>query len=137
MDQGHASEVFRALGVPNRMHILMLLKSDGPLPVKTIAERLDLTPPAVSQHLKVLRHAGLVHSERKGYVVPYAVDANALNNCCGMMVNLCAHPRHTHGNSRCECHSSEADRLMHRREELLRELQRVETALEALRTKDE
>ena len=52
MNQAHAAEVFRALSVPNRMHILMLLKAKGPLPVKTIAETLELTSPAVSQHLK-------------------------------------------------------------------------------------
>jgi len=139
MDQTHAAEVFRALSVPNRVHILMLLKSKGPLPVKTIAETLEMTSPAVSQHLKVLRQAGLVQSERQGYFVPYEVNSHALSDCCGMLVHVCA----------CTGHCGDADKhgpppeaasetahLRHRRDALLGELHRVETELEELRRKD-
>ena len=135
MDRIHATEVFRALSVPNRVHILMLLKGKGPLPVKEIAETLDLTSPAVSQHLKVLRQAGLVQAERQGYYVPYSVDAHALNECCGMLVHMCAHPGSA-GDSSQACCGSESERLLRRREELLGELHRIETELEALREHD-
>jgi len=47
VDQAHAAEIFRALSVPNRMRILMLLKTQGSLPVKAIAETLNMTSPAV------------------------------------------------------------------------------------------
>ncbi|HDL84948.1 MAG TPA: ArsR family transcriptional regulator [Candidatus Acetothermia bacterium] len=136
MNQAHAAEVFRALSVPNRMHILMLLKAKGPLPVKTIAETLELTSPAVSQHLKVLRQAGLVQAERQGYFVPYAVDDHALSDCCGMLVHMCAHPGHHGKTSECAC-KTEAERLFHRRERLLSELHRIETELEAFREQGE
>jgi DNA-binding transcriptional ArsR family regulator len=43
-----------------------------------LAEALAITPSAVSQHLKILRFAGLVRSERKGYWLPYEVDQSAL-----------------------------------------------------------
>ena len=132
MDQAHAAEIFRALSVPNRMRILMLLKTQGSLPVKAIAETLKMTSPAVSQHLKVLRQAGLVQSERQGYFVPYAINAPALNDCCGMLVHMCAHPHHGSHSGDCAC-GSETDRLIHRRESLLDELHRVESELERLR----
>ena len=132
MKHHNAAEMFKALSVPSRMQILTLLRSQGPLPVKTIAEELGMTSPAVSQHLKILRHVGLVRAERQGYWVPYAVDPKALSDCCGMLVHVCACPA---------CHSapphdkaeSETDALLQRRDKLLAELQRIETELEVLR----
>ena len=115
------------------MQILTLLRSQGPLPVKTIAEELGMTSPAVSQHLKILRHGGLVRSERQGYWVPYAVDPAALSDCCGMLVHACACPA-CHSTPACDkAGGSETDALLQRRDQLLVELYRIETELEALR----
>jgi len=125
------SEVFKALGVPSRMHILMLLKARGPLPVKEIAEALHMTSPAVSQHLKILKHVGLVDARREGYWVPYAVNAEALHDCCGQLVRVCACPHCQDDGCGGEVHS-EAEALRHRRNELLAELQHIEEALDAL-----
>jgi len=134
LDTEHAANTFRALSVPSRMRILLLLKSEGPLPVKTIAERLEMTSPAVSQHLKVLRHVGLVQAERHGYWVPYAVDAHALSNSCGMLVRMCACPScHGHSAQSNESEESEEGLLLRHREELLLQLQQVEEELERLR----
>lgn len=90
-----------------------------------------MTAPAVSQHLRVLRTAGLVTSKRQGYWVPYAVDARALSDCCGMLIRICACP--SCGVDRGTESSDELELLLDRREELLGELQRVESELEALR----
>ena len=137
MDAHIAAEVFKALSVPSRMRILMLLKSEGPLPVKSIAEGLDMTAPAVSQHLKVLRHVGLVRAERQGYWMPYAVDAEALSDSCGMLIRVCACPACNGGQREAEEDDdeaeSEASTLLRRREGLLAELQRIEGELEELR----
>jgi len=131
-----AADMFRALSVPSRMRMVMLLKSEGPLPVKTIAERLEMTSPAVSQHLKVLRHAGLVQAERHGYWVPYGIDAHALSNCCGTIVRMCACPS-CHGQEaaaeKMSVDASEESLLLERREELLAKLQHVEEELDRLR----
>jgi len=83
------SDVFKALSVDTRLKIIELLKSRGPLGVKTIAEELGVTPSAISQHLRVLRQAGLVDRERKGYWVPYSIDEEALGSCCGMLIDVC------------------------------------------------
>ena len=61
-----ADPVLRALAEPHRRTILELVR-DQPLPVGEIAAHVrDITPQAVSQHLRVLRDAGLVEEQRDG-----------------------------------------------------------------------
>jgi DNA-binding transcriptional ArsR family regulator len=55
----------KALAEPHRRIILKLV-ADAPRPVGDIAGHLDITPQAVSRHLKVLREAGLVDERREG-----------------------------------------------------------------------
>ncbi len=71
-----AHEKFDALGHRHRLRIFHALMK-GPLCVCEINELLDLSQPAVSQHLSRLRHAGLVDSERRGQWTFYAVDDDA------------------------------------------------------------
>jgi DNA-binding transcriptional ArsR family regulator len=54
-----------ALGDPTRRAIFELL-ADGPRPVGELARELPVTRPAVSQHLKVLKQAGLVIDSQEG-----------------------------------------------------------------------
>lgn len=51
--------MFQVLGEPNRLAILELLR-DGERPVGDLVDRLALTQPAVSKHLRILKEAGLV-----------------------------------------------------------------------------
>ena len=83
------SEMFKVLGVETRVRIIDLLKSKGPLGAKNIAEQVGITPAAVSQHLKILRQAGLVRSERKGYWIPYSIDEKTLENCRRVLNEVC------------------------------------------------
>jgi DNA-binding transcriptional ArsR family regulator len=131
MRRAEAMEAFKALSAPSRMQVFSLLKREGPLSAKEIAGSLGMTAPAVSQHLRAHRAAGLVTSKRRGYWVPYAVDARALSECCGMLIRICACP--SCGGDRGAELSDELETLLDRREELLGELQRVEFELEALR----
>ena len=82
-------EMFKALAVDTRVKIIELLKSEGPLGAKKIAELVGITPAAVSQHLKILRQAGFVKSERNGYWIPYSIDENALENCRDVLTEIC------------------------------------------------
>ena len=68
---------FRAIGEPHRRDILRLLR-EGPRPVNEIAERFDITQQAVSQHLKVLRDAGLVAVSARGQQRLYAIRLEGL-----------------------------------------------------------
>jgi len=56
--------VFNALGDRFRQDIVMLLAQDEHLNVSQIAERMPLSRPAISHHLKVLMHAGLIEMDR-------------------------------------------------------------------------
>jgi len=67
----------RILSVETRLHMLLLLRQRN-LCVGALARRLGLTQGAISQHLKVLRDAGLVTAERDGYYMHYRVDQQTL-----------------------------------------------------------
>jgi DNA-binding transcriptional ArsR family regulator len=90
------AELFKVLGVESRIRIIDLLKQRGPLYVNEMAQILGITPSAVSQHLKILRHAGLVRSQRKEFWIPYEVDQAALEQCGEVISNVC----------RCGCEES-------------------------------
>jgi DNA-binding transcriptional ArsR family regulator len=74
------AEVMKALASEPRLGILQLLK-EKTLCVNAITRRLGLTQPAVSQHLRVLKEAGLVKPDKRGYWMHYSVDAKALDSC--------------------------------------------------------
>src|SRR6202451_4421775 len=65
MSNQSADAVFEALGEPVRRRILELLRN-GPTPVGQLAERLPVGRPAVSKHLRVLSHAGLIEHHSVG-----------------------------------------------------------------------
>lgn len=68
------SALLKALADDNRLRILALL-SGGERCVCHVAERLALTQPNASQHLSVLRRAGLVEGERRGGWTWYRLTA--------------------------------------------------------------
>ena len=73
----NANRVFAALHDPTRRAVLERLR-DGPRPVGEIARGLPVTRPAVSQHLKVLKEAGLVSDRSEGTRRIYYVDPKGL-----------------------------------------------------------
>ncbi len=124
-------ELFRVLGVPTRVKIIELLKSRGPLGVKNIAEVICITPAAVSQHLKVLRQAGLVRSERQGYWIPYSVDEEGLEDCCDVLTDVCTCGHHGFRARQPDRPSLEA--LMRYKEQLEKELRDTEKRIAELK----
>ena len=83
------AELFKVLAVDSRIRIIELLKQKGPLGANEMSEMLGITPSAVSQHLKILKHAGLVRNERKGYWIPYEIDPDALEKCGEFLSSVC------------------------------------------------
>jgi DNA-binding transcriptional ArsR family regulator len=73
----NAERVFAALHDPTRRAVLERLQ-DGPKPVGEIARGLPVTRPAVSQHLKVLKEAGLVADRSEGTRRIYHIDPQGL-----------------------------------------------------------
>lgn len=70
-------ETFAALGEPTRFRIVELLRS-GPRPVNAIGERLQLTQPQVSKHLRVLKDYGLVDVQPRAQQRLYELRAQPL-----------------------------------------------------------
>ena len=66
-----------ALGDPTRRAVLEVLEG-GARPVGEIARRLPVSRPAVSQHLRVLKEAGLVRDRKEGTRRLYSVEAEGL-----------------------------------------------------------
>lgn len=83
------AEKFKALGVESRIRIIELLKERGPLCVNEISEVVGITPSAVSQHLKVLKYAGMVQHKRQGYWIHYEIDPTTLDQCNRMLSEVC------------------------------------------------
>ena len=73
----NASQAIAALGDPTRRAIFERL-SRGPQPVAALAQGLPVSRPAVSQHLKVLKQAGLVRDRPEGTRRVYQVDPAGL-----------------------------------------------------------
>ena len=86
--------VFSALADPTRIKLLKFLSSNAPgaLCVNALAGLLGVTQPAVSQHLRVLKASGLVHGERRGYHIHYAVNSDALERCQELVATVLSAP---------------------------------------------
>lgn len=69
-----------ALGDPSRRAIIAVLSSEGPSSVGLLADRLPISRPAVSQHLRVLKHARLVADRPEGTRRIYALDDSGLTD---------------------------------------------------------
>ena len=83
------AELFKVLSVDTRIKIVELLKQKGTLGVNEMSKMLGITPSAVSQHLKILKQAGLVQNERKGYWLPYKIDHDAMAQCKEVITAVC------------------------------------------------
>lgn len=66
--------------------LLMLLNRD--LCVGALATNLGISEPAVSQHLRILREAGLVRGEKRGYWTHYAVERQAIVQIAEELITL-------------------------------------------------
>ena len=114
------SEMFKALAVETRVKILELLKTQGPLGAKEIARLSGISPAAASQHLKILKQAGLVRSERQGYWIPYAVNPEVLEQYRRRLSEVCT----------CGCRGSGQWREQERRQTPLSDLEQYEQDLQ-------
>jgi ArsR family transcriptional regulator, arsenate/arsenite/antimonite-responsive transcriptional repressor len=79
--------MFKALGDPVRLRLLSMIASagGGEVCVCDLTGEFALTGPTISHHLKVLREAGLVHSDRRGTWVYYRLVPGALAVIAGLV----------------------------------------------------
>ncbi|HAG51259.1 MAG: hypothetical protein A2X87_00835 [Deltaproteobacteria bacterium GWC2_42_51] len=83
-----AAELFKILSVDKRIEIVELLKKEA-RSVNAMAEALGITQSAVSQHLRVLKAAGLVKDKRQGYWIYYSLNKDVLEKCRQRLNRIC------------------------------------------------
>ena len=84
------ARLFKILSVGTRIRILNLIKERA-LCVNALSQALKITPAAVSQHLRVLRDAGLVTAEKRGYFVHYKANPakmKEMNSAAGQLLEI-------------------------------------------------
>ncbi|HUF06334.1 MAG TPA: metalloregulator ArsR/SmtB family transcription factor [Candidatus Binatia bacterium] len=65
-DMRRLRTLYRALGDETRLRMIGLLAEIGPMPVNELSARVALSQPLISWHLRILRLAGLVDTQRQG-----------------------------------------------------------------------
>lgn len=100
MKTSNALDALKALAQESRLALFRLLVEAGSegLPVGVLAERLALPGATLSNHLNVLRAAGLVRDERRGRSIQCRADYARMNalvaylteNCCAGDATACA-----------------------------------------------
>ncbi|MFE9204867.1 ArsR/SmtB family transcription factor [Micromonospora sp. NPDC007230] len=94
MDADQATVVapmFKALGDPVRLRLMSMIASVPEICVCDLTPAFDLSGPTISHHLKLLREAGLVDSERRGTWVWYRVRPEAFRQL-GALLEVSAAP---------------------------------------------
>jgi len=71
-------DVFAALANPTRREVLRLLRDEGEQPVQRLADRFEMRRPSLSEHLRVLKDAGLVTERPVGRQRVYALRPEPL-----------------------------------------------------------
>ncbi|TNY35920.1 ArsR/SmtB family transcription factor [Thermomonospora catenispora] len=96
-EAGELAPLFKAIADPVRLRLLSLIAChrDGEVCVCELTDAFELTAPTISHHLKVLKQAGLVDSERRGTWVYYRIDPRLLERLSTIL-----HPRLTAAASR-------------------------------------
>jgi ArsR family transcriptional regulator len=81
------AQVFKALGDPVRLRLLSLIGAHrgGEVCVCDLTTAFDLSQPTISHHLRVLREAGIITSERRGTWVYYRLVPAALERMAALL----------------------------------------------------
>jgi ArsR family transcriptional regulator len=86
------ADLFRALGHPIRLGIMRQLAERPETCACDFTEVFGVAQPTISQHLKVLREAGLVRTQRRGTQICYSVDPAGLATVSATVAALTPRP---------------------------------------------
>ncbi|MBZ4321237.1 ArsR/SmtB family transcription factor [Streptomyces huiliensis] len=88
------AKVFKALGDPVRLRLLSMIASraGGEVCVCDLTPAFDLSQPTVSHHLRLLREAGLIASERRGTWVYYRLLPEMTDRLAGILTRPAGQP---------------------------------------------
>lgn len=115
----NTTTILKAIADDTRLRIVKLLLQHNYC-VGALARRLKLTEAAISQHLKVLREAGLLIGEKRGYFMHYDVDREQLRALASKFEELaavqremckpedegCIQRKENTNHGHCKCHES-------------------------------
>ncbi|WP_031516799.1 ArsR/SmtB family transcription factor [Desulfofalx alkaliphila] len=101
--------VLKAIGDETRFKILTLLLQHNYC-VRALSRKLGLSESAISQHIKVLREAGLLVGVKKGYYVHYDVNRDVLHQLASQIKELAALERELCRPDKVGCESAERKR---------------------------
>jgi ArsR family transcriptional regulator len=78
------AQLCKTLSNPKRLEILDILKAEGEITVNGLAEKLEIPKANTSQHLAVLRQAGVVTTRRDGINVFYSLRSDRISEACSL-----------------------------------------------------
>jgi ArsR family transcriptional regulator, lead/cadmium/zinc/bismuth-responsive transcriptional repressor len=87
------AELFRTLGDPSRLTLLICIHQAGPISVTDLAVAADMNETTVSQALRLLRATGTVTAHRSGRIVRYELTSDEISN----LIEQIAGPRRGSG----------------------------------------
>jgi DNA-binding transcriptional ArsR family regulator len=90
------NKTFRALADPTRREILGLLRH-GEVTAGVLAEKFDMTKPAMSHHFKVLKDADLITSRRDGQQIWYGLNTTVVQDLLAWAMQLAADGKKSKG----------------------------------------
>jgi ArsR family transcriptional regulator, arsenate/arsenite/antimonite-responsive transcriptional repressor len=94
-----SNKTFRALADPTRREILDLLRR-GEVTAGVLAEKFDMTKPAMSHHFAVLKNAGLITSRREGQQIWYGLNTTVVQDLMTWAMRLIEDGKKSRGKQR-------------------------------------
>ncbi len=82
-----SNKAFRALGDPTRREILAMLRHRE-ITAGALAEKFDMTKPAMSHHFAVLKEADLITSRREGQQIWYGLNTTVVQDLLAWAMEL-------------------------------------------------
>ena len=80
-------KVFKALADASRRKIITLLKGRD-MAAGEIADQFNISKPSISEHLKILKNADLIGSERNGQFIKYFLNASIIEEVIGYFMEI-------------------------------------------------
>jgi len=81
-------DLFKALADANRRKILKLLSKKDSMTAGEIADQFQISKPAVSDHLKILRNAGLIYAEKQGQYINYQLNTTVMQELATLVFDI-------------------------------------------------
>jgi len=104
-------EILKVIAEDTRFNIVKLLLQNDYC-VSGLAIRLALSEPAISQHLKILKEAGLIFGEKRGYFMHYYVDKTQLEQLITQLDTLVTIQRKPCQPEEAQCHKIKKKRCL-------------------------